>query len=437
VAFFACALCAACASDAATPRPQALVFVDTDLPSPRIADRIRIEVLTRESGGFVPACDGCAREVAIGGATDWPLSFGVEAPDDGSRRYVRAALFPVGRTTAGRALPESATEALVQLAFDDAIAAQEIFLGGACTGFPVDETEERSCVDGALHPIQVASARDPDTPSRVDSFRADTPKTCSVPARPETGIHDEDVCIEGGTFWMGDVRRQGLGANFDAVPEHLVTVSAFFIDRHEYSVARYQDAIARGFAPTGSPVGTPLTSHPNCTYVDQDETSMADYPLNCLRPFLAEELCAFDGKRLPTEAEWEWVAGNGEAEQLHPWGDVRTEETTARDGPVPVGTRAFDVTSDGRVHDMAWNLIEWVADDFQTYDERCWVPGNYGVDPHCIRTADDLAHGRSARGGYWLNAGDPGGSYRAMAPNRQMHPEGLNHLIGFRCARDG
>ncbi len=418
----------------APPRPQALVFIDTDLDSPVLAERVRVDVLAEVDGAWQPACDGCSREVAISSADDWPLSFGVEAPLDGSERRVRATLFPIGRISAGRALPESAIEGIFTLTFGDGVLAEEIFLEGACAGIPA--TEDTSCVGGALAPIRDAPERDPDAPSRVGTFRTEVSDPCEGAPADDSGLFDSEVCVTGGTYWMGDVRRQGLGAGFDGVPEHLVSVRSFFMDRHEYTVARYRDAVARGFVPTGPPPGTPATSDPACTLpADPMDASMDAFPLNCLRPYLGEELCAFDEKRLPTEAEFEWVAGNGPEESLYPWGDLLTEETVVTEGPGPVGVRDFDVALG--VHDLGWNLVEWMADDFQTYIERCWLPGNYGISPLCQTTADDLTHGRSARGGYWRATNDPGAAYRPMVPNRQFFFEGVSKLIGFRCARDG
>jgi formylglycine-generating enzyme required for sulfatase activity len=427
------ALALVACQETAPPRPQALVFVDTDLASPGLADRVRIEVLARTDGAWTPACDGCSREVAIASAADWPLSFGVEAPEDGSPLRVHATLFPAGRISAGRALPETAIDGVFELSFGDAVMPQEVFLEGACAG--IAGTDESSCVGGALAPIRVAPERDPAAPSRVGSFRRDEERPCDGPPAEDSGLFDEEVCVPGATYWMGDVRRQGFGAHFDAVPEHLVTVSSFFLDRYEYTVGRYRDALERGFVPTGAPPGT-VSTNPKCTLPDDEEDDSRDaFPLNCVHPYLAEELCGLDGRRLPTEAEFEWAAGNGPDERLFPWGELRTAETTLMDGPTPVGERDYDEASG--ISDLGWNVVEWMADDFQTYTERCWLPGNYGVSPLCLSTPDDLLHGRSARGGYWMEAGDRGASYRPMAPNRQVYPQGVSPLLGFRCARDG
>jgi len=415
-------------------RPQALVFIDTDLDSPTIAERLRVEVLAGTEGGWELACDGCSREIVIESALDWPRSFGVEAPSDGSRRWVRATLFPAGRISMGAPLPETAAEAIVEISFSEGISRQELFLSAACVGVAADRTAALSCIGGALAPVRTAPERGPDAPSRVGTYDEEATQPCASPPQVVSGYFDEEICIEGGTYWMGDVRRQGFGGHVDGVPEHLVTVSSFYLDRYEYTVVRYLDALVRGFEPSESPpAGTAF--HAQCTYTG--EPAMDAYPLNCVDGLLAEELCAFDGKRLPTEAEWEWAAGGGQEERLFPWSDFRDEETSVRMGPNPVGNHAFDVTASG-IQDMGWGVVEWLADDFQPYTERCWEPGRYGIDPMCVNTPDDRDNGRAARGGYWLVRGDALGPYRPMAPTRESFPEGGRaHWVGFRCARDG
>ncbi len=424
-------LLVSCATDTAPPRSQALVFVDTDLASPSVVDRVRIEIRSGDEGELAVACGGCSQEIVIESETDWPISFGVQEPMDGERRWAHAVLFPAGRIANGNVIQETAIEALVELTFGDGVAAQEIFLGGACAGIPADLAGGDACRDGGLEPVAQASPRNPDAPSRVGTYQEAAHRTCSGEARGDTGVYDDDACIDGGTYWMGDVRRQGFGGHVDGVPEHLVTVSPFFLDRYEYTVGRYQNAVMRGFVPSSGPPGP----GPGCHDLAPTDGSLTAYPVNCVTPSLAEELCAFDGRRLPTEAEREWAAGNGAEELLFPWSDELIRTARGVDRPGAVGSRDFDVTVIGEIHDLGWNVTEWVADDFQMYTEPCWAPGEYGIDPLCKTTAGDVQRGRAARGGYWVQSGDAGSTYYPMAPTRRTFPEGQAYFIGFRCAR--
>jgi formylglycine-generating enzyme required for sulfatase activity len=422
-------------AESAAPRSQALVVIDTDLPSPRLADRLRITVLADVAGRLEPACDGCVREVAVDSPEDWPFSFGVARPDDGSVRFVRATAFLAGRTSGGEIAEPTAVDAIVRLAFGDGVAAQEIFLGGACAAIGARLDERRSCSDGALADVADAPLRDPTAPSLVGSYRASFERTCAGSPRADGGYFDETVCVPGGTFFMGDVRRQGLGEDSDAVPEHLVTVSPFYLDRYEYTVGRYRAALRDGLVPSLGPADH--TFNPDCSYRGPFDPSNDELPLTCVPRDTAEEICAFEGAQLPTEAQWEWAGGSGAEERFYPWGVRRTDAETILSGPDPVGTHAFDVTAHG-VMDMGWNVTELVADWFQTYTEECWAPGSYGPDPSCVPADGGTAHGQAARGGYWILDGDEGAALKPIAANRQRFPPtGIAHAIGFRCLRPG
>lgn len=426
-------LLSSCADELGPARPQALVFIDTDAPSPRLFDRVRIAVLAEDrSGALVQACPGCNREAVIGASEDWPLSFGVEPPEDGSARFLHVLAFPVGRTGVDGVLSQSAIEHVARIRFPDHVAPQEIILSAACTGIPSSLLDHATCLDGELGDLPNTIPRSPEQVSRVGSYRTEYDRDCAGSPREDSGTFDGEVCIRGGTFWMGDERRQGFGGHVDAIPEHLVTVSPFFMDRHEYTVGRYRDALASGFPPVPIPVAETMVAE--CTYLDPDSTDNDALPLNCVRFSFAQELCAFEGKRLPTEAEWEWAAGGRGQERLFPWGFEASERVVM--GPGPVDSREFDESRDG-IRDLGWNVSEWLADVFQIYDEPCWQPGNYGPDPVCAPGPDGPDHGRAARGGFWAAPGDAGGPYRAMVPSRlTISGPGFAPFIGFRCVRD-
>jgi formylglycine-generating enzyme required for sulfatase activity len=424
-------LVASCATPEGDPLPQALVFVDTDAV-PSLFDRVRITV-TDDLATLEPACDACTRETVVESVEDWPLSFGVEAPADG-RLWVHAIVFPLGRTHVGQVLPETAVEKVAELRWGDGIVAQEVFLSLACVDRPIDRARATTCTDGETADVEPAALRDPDAPTRAGTFRAEFARDCATEPTPDSGLFDGEVCIRGGTFWMGDVRRQGLGGHFDAVPEHLVTVSPFMLDRHEYTTGRYRAALAGGFTSAERP--WTVADHPDCTFRPTAPEG-DDLPLNCVSGTLAAALCEFEGRRLPTEAEWEWAGGGRELERLNPW-EYRVapwgepEERPA--GPAPVGSRTWDVSADG-VLDMGYNVGEWLVDRFQLYTDPCWEQGAYGPDPVCVPGPGEPDHGRAARGDYWFMAGDSGAGYFAMVPARQTWPDQPLLRMGLRCAR--
>jgi formylglycine-generating enzyme required for sulfatase activity len=222
----------------------------------------------------------------------------------------------------------------------------------------------------------------------------------------------EMVELEGGCFIMGSE-----GENMDEKPVHEVCLSPFKMDKYEVTQSQYQATLGRNpsrFAGAKLPV---------------ERVNWPD----------ANEYCRKLGKRLPTEAEWEYAARGGSQTEFY-FGDkvtatagnfcdslcsneeVRTPDIT--DGfalTAPVGS--FPPNPFG-LHDMAGNVAEWVEDWFNlSYyrqsprkDPPGPLPGLY----------------RMTRGGSWLN----GWEYLRSARRTSLWPEYRTEAMGFRCVAD-
>jgi formylglycine-generating enzyme required for sulfatase activity len=208
---------------------------------------------------------------------------------------------------------------------------------------------------------------------------------------------------------------------------HRVTLSAFEIDRTEVTVAAYARCEEAGECGAARyPRGDARFDRPNLpvTFVSWDD---------------ARSFCAFVGGRLPTEAEWEYVA-RGPIRRTFPWGNLYNAhisnhgslgplETSTTDGYesiAPVGAMKDDRTPNGVV-DLGGNVSEFVSD---FYDER---PDMFGYDAVAVSNPKGPKNGNVhvIRGGsYRLGAYATRGAYRDGALME------IRADVGFRCAYD-
>lgn len=295
--------------------------------------------------------------------------------------------------------------------------------------------------------------------------------------------HCEEVFVPGGSYPMGKVgAADDDNGKMTQADVHPVTVTDFTIETHEVTVARFRGFFSAGMPapPEGYPIapgiawqflwtrgihepssersgqvpcygeGCPVQTQTNCTWalangqVDGGPTgvSFENKAVNCVTWFTAAAFCAWDGMRLATEAEWEYVARNRGIDEWYPWGDALPTCEQAnfgngppkcpaqpRDYPEDVGSHpAGDTLDPPGVHDLIGGVAEWTADFYQPYGGGCWEPGKYGVDPLCL--SDPVYIERHVRrAGSWalgaLGAQDRVG-FGASTAWRD---------IGFRCAR--
>lgn len=228
------------------------------------------------------------------------------------------------------------------------------------------------------------------------------------------------VLIPQGTFQMGrtkltsdDKTNMRPHVLLDDRPVHTVTLHAYLMDSHEVTQAQYAEFVkaTKRAAPyhwTGGvvPAGTGNLAAYNVTWDD------------------AKSYCEWQGKRLPTEAEWERAARGGLESADYPWGDkydAKMARHNTETGPGEVGK--YPPNGFG-LYDMAGNMSEWTADWF----EREYYKTSPAVDPKGPATGTY----RMIRGGAWS---DQGKRITVFFRN-WVRPTQRQPNIGFRCAKD-
>ncbi len=261
-------------------------------------------------------------------------------------------------------------------------------------------------------PTTVPTAMPTDTPTATP-----TSMPTATPAPGATQVSAADgmvmVYVPAGDFNMGSL------AGFpDEQPVHTVYLDAYWIDRTEVTNAMYARCVAAGACLY------PMIKHSNTHFGYYYSLEYANYPVIGLKWSSAETYCAWAGRRLPTEAEWE-KAARGTDGRNYPWGNggpssgLLNFNNPAGD-TTSVGSYRFGASPYGAL-DMAGNVTEWVAD--------WYAAGYYGISPSSNPTGPATGQYRGLRGGSWHSD-----EYSVRSADRRwIEPDSREITVGFRC----
>lgn len=306
------------------------------------------------------------------------------------------------------------------------------------------------------------------------------------------------VFIEGGTFEMGADNNQ---ARADEYPKHPVQVGSFWMDEHEVTNAQFQQFVnetayvtiaeknvdwnvLRTQLPPGTAkphdslllAGSMVFSPPNYEVSLNDYSQWwtwvtganwkhpngpkstlegyENYPVVhiCYNDALA--YCKWAGKRLPTEAEWEFAARGGLKGNIYPWGNEHIEKGLPKanswNGNFPYNNTHVDgffTTSPAKTYasnsyglfDMAGNVWEWTADWYDKEYYKTLPENKVTLNPKgpkaSVNNGNQQEKRKTMRGGSFLCNDSYCSSYRVAARMPGEIYTGMSHT-GFRCVKD-
>ncbi len=317
------------------------------------------------------------------------------------------------------------------------------------------------------------------------------------PSPDMTEDNSNMVLIKGGGFMMGGDNDQ---AREDELPKHQVEIGDFWMDKTEVTnrdFARFVEATGYTTVadqqidieelmkqlPPGTPRPDPSVLEPfslvfssppegregyhpgdwwqmvkgaNWQHPEGPGSTIEDrldHPVVHISWYDALAYCRWAGKRLPTEAEWEFAARGNTADQIYPWGNdsidpgranywqgdfpTRLEDQDGYSKTAPVAS--FQPNGYG-LYDMAGNVWEWTADwyHFHYYFQQGDLPGP-ASNPIGPETSYDpmepTVPKKVIRGGSFLCNDSYCSGYRVAARMKSSPDTGMEHT-GFRCVRD-
>lgn len=250
-------------------------------------------------------------------------------------------------------------------------------------------------------------------------------------AGPAHSLDDtEMVSVPAGQFTMGCNPATSPIACAGSQLERLVFLDAYQIDKYKVTYRRYNACKAEGKC-------TDLYEGGGC---NAGMSWNADTPVNCVNYEQAEALCEAEGKRLPTEAEWE-KAARGTDGRTFPWGNqpasceraVMSEQLPGekmapgcgRGTTRPVGSKPAGASPYGAM-DMEGNLWEWTRD---------WFAAELPANPvYHNPTGPAAGEHKVLKSSSWMmrNSDMMASSIRAS-----YSPRGQGYVVGFRCVKPG
>jgi formylglycine-generating enzyme required for sulfatase activity len=251
------------------------------------------------------------------------------------------------------------------------------------------------------------------TPTPAATSATETQATAAPTPTPDLRPDVDMVEVPAGAFTMGNDSGDPKEA-----PAHEVNLPAFYMDKFEVTNANFAAFVQATGYQTDAEKAEAKQSWQTYAVAGKENHPVVKVTFNDAQAF-----CAWMGKRLPTEEEWE-KAARGTDQRDFPWGDLwdttrANVKLSGLRGTAAVGSFASGASPYG-AEDMSGNVAEWTSSPFVAY------PGSTYQDPQYTPDA------RVIRGGGWF---DEQNQVRTTSRNGGFINT-ANDDLGFRCASD-
>ena len=222
------------------------------------------------------------------------------------------------------------------------------------------------------------------------------------------------ILIPSGEFVMGKYSKRGA----DFSPAHTVYVDSFYLDEHEVTNRQYLEFCQA--------TGYPLPEFWGAAVFHSGKDYL-DHPVVGVNWYDAQKYAQWVGKRLPTEAEWEYAARGGlvdnEFSNGNSWNVALRRNEPGTWENLTVAVKSFESNGFG-LYDMGGNVWEWVSDIY-AHDYYQTSPKNNPKGP-------TKGTNRVIRGGSWHS----GKMCHKVYYRKGLTANWKDFAVGFRCVMD-
>jgi formylglycine-generating enzyme required for sulfatase activity len=271
----------------------------------------------------------------------------------------------------------------------------------------------------------------------VFTNKVDATNASDVPIPPK-GM----VLVPAGEFQMGSNDPKDRK---DTRPVHTVYIDAFYMDQTEVTNTQYKAFLLENPQWQKGRVNAEFV---NANYLkhwngNNYPSGRGNYPVVYVSWYAAIAYAEWSGKRLPTEAEWEYAARGGLADKKYPHGNTITPQDANYGRNVADTTPVSKYPGNGyKLYDMMGNVAEWCLDVYEsnyysTFPRdgvaRNPLSGENSVDKLMDNfTEVNRLEPRVLRGGTWINSE----YFVRVACRDGVLPWFTLYSYGFRCAKD-